>query len=123
MPGLNGLELQQALIARGHELPIIFLTGHGDIPMSVRAMKRGAVDFLTKPVNDDDLLKAIHTALDRDRSQREDRAEVAGIRQRLASLTPRERGSFGARHRRPAQRAHRAELGTAEKPSKFTAPA
>ena len=75
MPGLNGLELQQALIAGGHELPIIFLTGHGDIPMSVQAMKRGAVDFLTKPVNDDDLLKAIHAALERDRRQRQVRAE------------------------------------------------
>lgn len=91
MPGLNGLELQQALITRGHELPIIFLTGHGDIPMSVQAMKRGAVDFLTKPVHDDTLLAAIRAAIERDRVQRQKRAEVAEIQQRLATLTPRER--------------------------------
>lgn len=90
MPGLNGLELQQALIAGGHELPIIFLTGHGDIPMSVQAMKRGAADFLTKPVNDDTLLAAIRVAIEKDRLQRQSRAEVAEIRQRLATLTPRE---------------------------------
>src|SRR5512133_3936516 len=79
MPGLNGLELQQALAASGHELPIVFLTGHGDIPMSVQAMKRGAVDFLTKPVNDGDLLKAIRVAIEKHRLQRQARAEVAGI--------------------------------------------
>jgi FixJ family two-component response regulator len=91
MPGLNGLELQQALIARGHELAIIFLTGHGDIPMSVRAMKSGAVDFLTKPVHDADLLKAVHVAFERDRLQRQTRAEVSEIQARIATLTPRER--------------------------------
>ena len=91
MPGLNGIELQQTLAARGSALPIIFLTGHGDIPMGVQAMKRGAVDFLTKPVNDDDLLTAIHHAFDRDRVLRQDRAELAEIERRLATLTPRER--------------------------------
>jgi FixJ family two-component response regulator len=91
MPGLNGLELQQALVASGHELPIVFLTGHGDIPMSVQAMKRGAVDFLTKPVLDDDLLQAVRVAIEKDRLQRQTQAEVAEIRQRLAALTPRER--------------------------------
>ncbi len=91
MPGLNGLELQQALIASGHELPIVFLTGHGDIPMTVQAMKRGAVDFLTKPVNDDTLLAAIRAAIEKDRVQRQARAEVAEIQQRFATLTPRER--------------------------------
>ena len=91
MPGLNGLELQEALAAKGSTLPIIFLTGHGDIPMSVQAMKRGAVDFLTKPVNDDDLLKAVGVAIEKDRSQRQERAEVAEIQQRLDTLTPRER--------------------------------
>jgi len=91
MPGLNGLELQQALIASGHGLPIVFLTGHADIPMSVRAMKSGAVDFLTKPVNDDDLLKAVRTAIERDSVQRRAQAEVAEILERLATLTPRER--------------------------------
>ncbi len=74
MPGLGGLQLQQALIAKGSEIPIIFLTGHGDIPLSVRAMKRGAVDFLTKPVNDEALLKAIRVALETDRVHRQARA-------------------------------------------------
>lgn len=91
MPGLNGLELQTALSAKGSVLPIIFLTGHGDIPMSVQAMKRGALDFLTKPVNDEDLLKAIHAALERNRLARLDRAELDELEARYNSLTPRER--------------------------------
>ena len=91
MPGVNGLELQQLLATKGAELPIIFLSGHGDIPMSVQAMKRGAVDFLTKPANDTDLLAAIRAAIEKDRANRQVRAELAGIQQRLATLTPRER--------------------------------
>lgn len=91
MPGLNGLDLQKALVAKGSAVPIIFLTGHGDIPMSVQAMKRGAADFLTKPVNDDDLLKAVRSAIGTDRKTRQARAEVAEIQQRLMTLTPRER--------------------------------
>jgi len=91
MPGLDGLQLQKALTARGSDIPIIFLTGQGDIPMSVRAMKGGAVDFLTKPVNDEDLLKAIQVAIEKDRVHRQARAELDDIRQRLATLTPRER--------------------------------
>ncbi len=91
MPGLDGLQLQQALITKGSEIPIIFLTGHGNIPMSVRAMKRGAIDFLTKPVHDEDLLKAIRVAIETDRVNRQARAELDDIRQRLATLTPRER--------------------------------
>ena len=91
MPGLNGLELQQALVAGDHERPIVFLTGRADIPMSVQAMKRGAVDFLTKPAHDDDLLRAVRVALEKDRIQRQARAEVAEIQQCLAALTPRER--------------------------------
>ncbi len=91
MPGLDGLQLQQALITRGSEIPIIFLTGHGDIPMSVRAMKRGAIDFLTKPVNDEDLLKAIRLAFKTDHVNRQAQAERRGIEQKLAALTPRER--------------------------------
>jgi FixJ family two-component response regulator len=79
------------LAAKGSAVPIIFLTGHGDIPMSVQAMKRGAADFLTKPVNDDDLLKAVRAAIGADRKTRQARAEVADIRQRLTTLTPRER--------------------------------
>jgi FixJ family two-component response regulator len=91
MPGLNGLELQKALAAEDSTLPIVFLTGHGDIPMSVQAMKRGAIDFLTKPVNDEDLLEAIRVALETDRLSRQARAELDDIRRRLDTLTPRER--------------------------------
>ena len=91
MPGLNGLELQEALTTKGSAIPIIFLTGHGDVPMSVQAMKHGAFDFLTKPVNDDDLIKAVHAALDQDRIARQARDEVHDIQVRLATLTPRER--------------------------------
>jgi len=91
MPGLNGLELQQALTAKGSAIPIIFLTGRGDIPMSVQAMKGGAVDFLTKPIHDEDLLKAVHIALEKDRIERLSRAELDEIQERLATLTPRER--------------------------------
>ena len=90
MPGLNGLELQQALTAKGSAIPIIFLTGRGDIPMSVQAMKGGAVDFLTKPIHDEDLLKAVHIALEKDRIEGQSRAELDEIQERLATLTPRE---------------------------------
>ena len=115
MPGLNGLQLQEAIAGNGGGLPIIFLTGRGDIPMSVQAMKRGAVDFLTKPVNDETLLSAVDLALERDRLQRRTRAEVDGIRQRLAMLTPREREVF---HHVVAGRLNKqtaAELGIVEK--------
>jgi RNA polymerase sigma factor (sigma-70 family) len=91
MPGINGLELQQTLTAQGIELPIIFLTGNGDIPMSVRAIKQGAVDFLTKPVHDNDLIEAIHTAIEKDRIARQARTELNELQQQLATLTPRER--------------------------------
>jgi len=90
MPDLNGLELQEALAAKGAALPIIFLTGRGDIPMSVRALKRGAIDFLTKPVQQDQLASAVRTAIARDREQRQARAEANEILRRLATLTPRE---------------------------------
>jgi FixJ family two-component response regulator len=90
MPELNGLDLQQRLTHAGILLPIVFLTGHGDIPMSVQAIKAGAVDFLTKPVNDTDLLRAVRTALQRAAEQRDLIAETALLRQRYSSLTPRE---------------------------------
>lgn len=90
MPGLDGLQLQQALTAKGCTLPIIFLTGHGDIPLTVRAMKGGAVDFLAKPVNDQLLLAAVREALSRDAAQNSAHTELAAIRSRLAKLTPRE---------------------------------
>ncbi len=91
MPGLDGLQLQEELDRTGPHMPIIFLTGHGDVPMSVRAMKRGAIDFLTKPVNDEELLKAVRSAVEADRDRRESEAEIGDIRRRLAALTPRER--------------------------------
>jgi RNA polymerase sigma factor (sigma-70 family) len=91
MPGLNGLDLQRALAAKGTGLPIIFLTGRGDIPMSVEAMKQGAVDFLTKPTNDQDLLAAIRAGIDKDRVNRKAGAERTRIQKQLATLTPRER--------------------------------
>ena len=91
MPGLSGLDLQRELSEAGIYIPIIFITGHGDIPMSVRAMKAGAVEFLTKPFRDQDLLDAITQAIDRDRAVRMQQAEMADLRGRLESLTPRER--------------------------------
>jgi FixJ family two-component response regulator len=90
MPGLSGLELQDAIARLPHCMPIIFITGHGDIPMSVRAMKRGAVDFLSKPFDDRELLDAIAVAMQRDRHAHDRRALVDGIRARADSLTPRE---------------------------------
>jgi FixJ family two-component response regulator len=91
MPGLNGLELQAALGAAGAQRPVIFLTGQGDVPTSVQAMKAGAVDFLTKPVRDEALLDAIARAEAKDRDGRQTEAEMAVIRARLATLTRRER--------------------------------
>jgi FixJ family two-component response regulator len=91
LPGPSGLELQRQLGRSEHPIPIIFITGHGDIPMSVRAIKDGAVEFLTKPFRDQDLLDAIQQALDSDRAARERRAKAAELRRRYESLTPRER--------------------------------
>src|ERR1700693_3164442 len=89
LPGLSGLDFQQGLADAGFQIPIIFITGYGDIPMSVKAMKSGAVEFLTKPFRDQDLLDAIHQALDRDRQTRQQRAEVAELRKLYESLTAR----------------------------------
>jgi FixJ family two-component response regulator len=94
LPGQSGLDLQAELAKAGVSLPIIFITGHGDIPMSVRAMKAGAVEFLTKPFRDQDLLDAIQVALSQDRSQQEEDAAEAALRRRFDSLTPRERQVF-----------------------------
>ena len=115
MPGLNGMELQQELAARGSTLPIVFLTGHGDVPTSVQAMKRGAADFLTKPVDETDLLAAIRNAFEKGRALRMAQAETAEIGRRLATLTPREREVLqhivaGKRNKQVA-----GELGTVEK--------
>ncbi len=90
LPGLNGLELQQQLAERS-EMPIIFITGHGDVPMSVRAMKAGAIEFLTKPFKDDVLLDAIRGAIERSRAALQQESELQSLRTRYASLTPRER--------------------------------
>jgi FixJ family two-component response regulator len=95
LPGVNGLDFQRELADAGFRIPIIFITGHGDIPMSVKAMKSGAVEFLTKPFRDQDLLDAIHQALDRDRAARQQQSELAGLRKLYESLTPREREVMG----------------------------
>jgi FixJ family two-component response regulator len=91
MPSLNGFELQNILANTGSLLPIIFLTGEGDIPKSVRAMKHGATDFLTKPVNDQELLATVRAAIEKHRALRRKQVELSEIRERLATLTPRER--------------------------------
>src|ERR1700757_1421570 len=89
--GLSGLDFQRELAARNIRIPIVFVTGHGDIPMSVRAMKAGAIEFLTKPFRDQDLLDAIRIALERDRARREEEKEITELQQRFESLTLRER--------------------------------
>jgi FixJ family two-component response regulator len=89
--GLSGLDLQSELAARNCQVPIVFITGHGDIPMTVRAMKAGAVEFLTKPFRDQDLLDAVHVALERDRARRAQEKEITDLQQRFDSLTSRER--------------------------------
>jgi len=95
LPGQSGLEFQTELMKAGISLPIIFITGHGDIPMSVRAMKSGAVEFLTKPFRDQDLLEAIRTAIERDRARREHESSIAALKMRFASLTAREKEVLG----------------------------
>jgi RNA polymerase sigma factor (sigma-70 family) len=91
LPKISGLDFQRQLAEANIHIPIIFITAHGDIPMTVRAMKAGAVEFLTKPFRDQDLLDAIHVALERDRTKRQEESEIAILRKRLESLTPRER--------------------------------
>lgn len=91
LPGLSGLDLQKRMSDTDMEMPVIFITGHGDIPMTVQAMKAGAVEFLTKPFRDQDILDAIHHALERDRNSHDQRAKVDKLRGRYNSLTPRER--------------------------------
>lgn len=91
LPGLSGLDFQRQLADAGVHVPIIFITGHGDIPMTVRAMKSGAVEFLTKPFRDQDLLDAIQLALERDRTRRQQQSQFVDLRKRYDELTPRER--------------------------------
>lgn len=94
MPGISGLALQEELTVENYTIPIIFITGHGDISMSVRAMKKGAVDFLTKPFDDQDLLDAIHKAIEQDKSTRQEQSEISEIQKCVDSLTSREREVF-----------------------------
>jgi FixJ family two-component response regulator len=91
MPGISGLEFQEKLSGLGIRLPVILMTGHGDIPMSVRGMKAGAVDFLTKPFRDQDMLDAVTTAIRRDRARRDAEATIIGLREKFITLSPRER--------------------------------
>ena len=119
LPELNGLELQQALQAQGSALPIVFLTGRGDIAASVRAMKRGAADFLTKPVDADDLIAAVAGALERNRETRVARAEQQLVASRLAALTAREREVFDLIAEGRLNKQIAAECGTVEKTIKF----
>jgi FixJ family two-component response regulator len=95
LPGVNGLDFQRELAEAGVRIPIIFITGHGDIPMTVKAMKSGAVEFLTKPFRDQDLLDAVHQAFDRDRAARQQQSELGELRARYNLLTAREREVMG----------------------------
>jgi len=114
LPGINGLDFQRQLADAGLRIPIIFITGHGDIPMSVKAMKSGAVEFLTKPFRDQDLLDAIHQALDRDRVMRHQNTELAELRKRYESLTAREREVMGLVVTGMLNKQIAGELGTSE---------
>ena len=115
LPGLSGLNLQRELAVRGMDIPIIFITGHGDIPMSVQAMKAGAVEFLTKPFRDQDLLDAIAQALERDRAARRQRADMTALRQRYDTLTAREREVMRLTVAGLLNKQIASELGTSEK--------
>jgi len=115
MPGLSGLDLQQELSAAGLDMPVVFVTGHGTVPMSVRAMKAGAVDFLQKPIDDQVLLDAVQRAIDKDRQAREEQAGQQELERRLDSLTPREREVFALVVSGLLNKQIGGELGTSEK--------
>jgi FixJ family two-component response regulator len=114
LPGVNGLDFQRQLADAGIRIPIIFITGHGDIPMTVKAMKSGAIEFLTKPFRDQDLLDAIYQALDRDRETRQQQSELAELRKRYESLTPREREVMALVVSGMLNKQVASELGTSE---------
>src|ERR1700722_8751051 len=114
LPGVSGLDFQRELVDAGFRIPIIFITGHGDIPMSVKAMKSGAVEFLTKPFRDQDLLDAIHQALDRDRVIRQQQSEIGELRKRYEALTVREREVMGLVVSGMLNKQIAFELGTSE---------
>jgi FixJ family two-component response regulator len=114
LPGLSGLELQKRMAEVNIEIPIIFITGHGDVPTTVQAMKAGAVEFLTKPFRDEDLLEAIQQAIKRDRAARRQEAEMAALYDRYESLTPREREVMERVVSGLLNKQVAAELGTSE---------
>lgn len=119
MPGMSGLDLQKELARAGIEIPIIFITGHGDIPMSVEAMKAGAIEFLTKPFREQALIDAIRQAIERDRAGRKQRARLVALRAHYDSLTPREREVMARVVSGRLNKQIAAELGTVEKTIKF----
>jgi FixJ family two-component response regulator len=114
LPGVNGLDFQRELVDSGVRIPIIFITGHGDIAMTVKAMKSGAVEFLTKPFRDQDLLDAIHQALDRDRVTRQQQNELSGLQKSYEALTAREREVMGLVVSGMLNKQIASELGTSE---------
>jgi len=114
LPGMSGLDFQQKLRNAGLQIPIIFVTGYGDIPMTVKAMKSGAVEFLTKPFEDQDLLDAVQQALARDSATRRERADLASLRERYDKLTPREREVMGLVVSGMLNKQIASELGTSE---------
>jgi len=114
LPGISGLDFQRQLAETDIRIPIIFVTAHGDIPMTVRAMKAGAVEFLTKPFRDQDLLDAIELALERDRTRRQEESEIAELRERFESLTPREQEILPLVVSGRPNKQIAAELGTSE---------
>lgn len=115
MPGLSGLDLQKELQQQQRMIPIIFITGHADVPMSVRAMKAGAVDFLEKPFNDQELVDAIHKALTQDQQAKIEQSKISELKERAASLTPRENETFGLVVRGLLNKQIAHDLGTSEK--------
>jgi FixJ family two-component response regulator len=119
LPGLSGLDLQRELTNAGIDLPIIFITAHGDIPMTVRAMKGGAVEFLTKPFRKEQLLYAVRTAIERDRNTMKQRFELAQLRSRFDLLTPREREVFAFLVLGLLNKQIAGELATTERTIKF----
>ena len=114
LPGINGLDFQRQLADKGVHIPIIFITGHGDIPMSVKAMKSGAVEFLTKPFLDQDLLDAVQQALDHDRETRQKQGVLAGLRKHYEALTAREREVMGLVVSGMLNKQIASDLGTSE---------
>jgi len=119
MPGLSGLQLQERLVAMRRRVPVIFVSGHGDIPTSVLAMKLGAEDFLTKPVDTDLLVRAVERAIQRDREEREERAQLESLHERLRALTPSERKVFDLVIRGKLNKQIAGELGTTERTIKW----